>query len=118
MQRMKLTCPFTGVEFEGFKETSLGKFFYANPLKHEMSSVNYDSATNSITISLDDFAHVETVAPDEATDILMISRQRMSQIVNDGVIPAHEIGGKTVLKLKDVLDYKESRKPGRPRKAE
>lgn len=118
MQRMKLTCPFTGVEFEGFKETSLGKFFYANPLNHEMTSVKYDSATNSITINLEDFAHVETVTPDEATDILMISRQRMSQIVNENVIPAHIVAGKPVLKLSQVLDYKENRKPGRPRKAE
>ena len=115
---MILTCPFTGVEFEGFKETSLGKFFYANPLDHEMASVKYDPNTNCITISLDDFAHVETVTQDEATDILMISRQRMSKIVNENVIPAHIIVGKPVLKLAEVLDYKRNRKPGRPRKAE
>lgn len=118
MQRMKLTCPFTGVEFEGFKEQGLGKFFFANPLEHEMTSVKYDHATNSITVSLDDFAHVETVTPDEATDILMISRQRMSKIVNEDVIHAHIIAGKPILKLEEVLDYKENRKPGRPRKAE
>lgn len=118
MQRMKLTCPFTGIEFEGFKEPSLEKFFYANPLNHEMSSVKYDSATNSIVISLDDFSYVETVTPDEATDILMISRQRIYKIINDNVIPAHMIAGKPVLKLDEVLNYKENRKPGRPRKAE
>ena len=118
MQRMKLTCPFTGVEFEGFKEPSLGKFFYANPLEHEMKSVKFDPITNSITISLDDFAHVETVTPDEATDILMISRQRMYKIVNENVIPCHIVAGKPVLVLSQVLDYKQNRKPGRPRKAE
>lgn len=118
MERMFLTCPFTGVEFQAYKDAKLQRLYYANPIEHETMSVNYDPSTNSITINLNDFNHVELVTPEQATDILAISRQRIYQIINDNVINAHTIAGRPFLKLCEVLDYKQNRKPGRPRKAE
>ena len=62
------------------------------------------------------FTRIETVAPNDAADILNVSRQRISQLVNDDVIPSHMVNGQPVFIMSDLLNYKENRKAGRPKK--
>ena len=112
MEKVFLTCPFTGCEFQGFKHN--GKLHFSHPLLHEMFSANVVDGKIIIPERL--FAHVETITPNDAMEILDVSRQRISQLVNDEVIPSHIVNGQTVFLKSDVLDYKENRKAGRPRK--
>ena len=112
MEKVYLTCPFTGVNFQGFKHN--GKIMFNHPLLHEMCSATIDNGKIIIPANL--FAHIETVTPNEAADILCVSRQRISQLINDDVIPSHMVNGQPVFIETELLEYKENRKAGRPRK--
>ena len=114
MEKVFLTCPFTGIEFQGFKHN--GKLHFSHPLLHEMCSANIKD--NRICIPESLFTHIETITPSDAMDILDVSRQRISQLVNDDVIPSHMVNGQPVFLKADVLEYRDSRKAGRPRKGE
>ena len=118
MEKMKLTCPFTGIEFQAFKEPKTHKLYFANPLTHEMVSAKWDKVSNTYVIPAEMFRFVETCTTVEAMEILDVSRQRISQIVNDNVIPSHIVNNQPVFILSDVLQYKENKKPGRPRKVD
>ena len=114
MEKVFLTCPFSGVEFQGFKHN--GKLHFSHPLLHEMFSVSVENGKIIIPESL--FTHVETITPNDAMDLLGVSRQRISQLVNDDVIPSHMVNGQPVFIKSDVVEYAQNRKAGRPRKAE
>ena len=116
MEKMKLTCPFTGIEFQAFKEPKTHKLYFANPLTHEMTSAKWDMIANAYVIPAEMFRYIETISTVEAMEILDVSRQRISQIVNDNVIPSHIVNNQPVFILSDVLQYKENKKPGRPKK--
>ena len=118
MEKMRLTCPFTGIEFQAFKEPKTHKLYFANPLTHEMVSAKWDKVANTYVIPAEMFRFVETCTTVEAMEILNVSRQRISQIVNDNVIPSHIVNNQPVFILSDVLQYKENKKPGRPRKVD
>ena len=118
MEKMKLTCPFTGIEFQAFREPKTHKLYFANPLTHEMVSAKWDKVANTYVIPVEMFRFVETVGTSELAEMLDVSRQRVSQIVNDNVIPSHIVNNQPVFILSDVLQYKENKKPGRPRKVE
>lgn len=113
-----MTCPFTGVEFElkTIDEKMLvpsSKATTHHPLLHVPVDV-YINKRWEVCVPLKYFDHIETVTPIQASEILGVSRQRITQIMHDNVIDSHMVNGSVVLKLSDVLDYKENRKPGRP----
>lgn len=114
MEKVYLTCPFTGVNFQGFKHD--GKLYFNHPLLHEMNACTCENGKITIPESL--FVRIDTITPGEAMEILDVSRQRISQLVNDNVIPSHIINGQPMFIKSDVVQYKENRKIGRPKKDE
>lgn len=116
MERVIFTCPFTGVEFQAFKEPHSKRMFFAHALDHEMFGITWDMERDCFIVPAHMFRHIPTCTPAEAAEILDVSRQRISQLVNDDVIPSHIVNGQPVFVMSDVLNYKESRKAGRPRK--
>lgn len=116
MERAMFTCPFTGVEFQAFKEPHTKKMFFAHALDHEMFGITWDMERDCFIVPAYMFRHIPTCTPAEAAEILDVSRQRVSQLVNDDIIPSHIVNNQPVFILKDVLEYKENRKNGRPRK--
>lgn len=115
MKEIKLTCPFTGVEFSAL-EYADGKILARNPLTGEEIHMNYNCSIKKYNVARKEFKHVETVSLVEAANILDVSRSRISKIAIDGVIPAHIVAGRTIFLLDDVLEYKETRKVGAPSK--
>lgn len=114
MEKVFLTCPFTGASFQAFERED--KLYFARALDHEMYSVTYDKQANCYIIPKELFRHVEIITPGGACEILNVSRARISQLLNDEIIPAHLVNDQPMFILSDVLEYKENRKPGRPRK--
>ena len=120
MESRKLTCPFTGVEFE-LKTLDekmlvpLSKAITHHPLLHVPVDV-YINERWEVCVPLKYFDYIETVTPIQASEILGVTRQRITQIMQDNVIDSHTVNGSVVLKLSDVLEYKDNRKPGRPEK--
>lgn len=131
MEKVKFTCPLTGVPFEMmFQEKIkhlknenfdfklfpiLSKPLCNHPIEHYPLDV-YINERYELCISMIYFELVETVTPVEASEILETSRQRVTQILNDDIIPSHIVNGKPVFKLDDVLEYKSTRSVGRPKK--
>ena len=52
----------------------------------------------------------------DAKDILNVSKQRVHQIVKDGIIETHEIAGVLFFDKSDLERYMKTRKVGRPAK--
>lgn len=111
----KLTCPFTGEKFIGTFNND-NTISIMNPITH--ASYNFKIHGNAITIPLSMFEYIETITPKEAENLLDISRQRMNKIIKDNIIPTYQLNNKKVMRLSDVLRYKQLRKAGRPTKDE
>ena len=115
MKRILLTCPFTGVTFEAL-QTADNNIIGRNPITGNEIRMNFNSSCNRYYIYPDAFKKIETLTLSEAADVLEISVQRISKMVNDGVIPSFEIDGKKKTTLESVLEYKKTRKVGAPKR--
>lgn len=118
MQKKKLTCPLTGCDFEIITTNDENPMFEKFLMNHPIEHYPFEAYVNEryeLCIPLKFFEHIETVNATEAAQLLGVSRQRMSQLVNSSVLNAHMVNGSPVFKLDDVLAYKQERKPGRPK---
>ena len=113
MQELKLTCPFTGVEFTAIKSAD-GDLLVIHPLTSEQIKIDCCSSANRYSMPADTFAHIETATPYDLIDLLQVTRQRVTQIVQNEVIPVHHVNNLPVFLLSDVLEYKKNRKVGAP----
>lgn len=113
MQELILTCPFTGVEFTALKSTD-GDLLVIHPLTGKQIKIDYDSSTNRYSMPAETFAHIPIAAPYDLIDMLQVTRQRVTQIVQNEVIPVHHVNNLPVFLLSDVLEYKKNRKVGAP----
>ena len=116
MQKVTLTCPFTGATFEAL-EYADGKISFRHALTGEELHMNWNATINRYNIAKNAFKHIAIATFQDAAKILDVSRQRITQLAKDGVIEVHDVCGKSVFLLDDVLKYKETRKVGAPRKA-
>ena len=115
MQEVILTCPFTGVTFKALTDVT-GNLYFNHPLTGEACRVNYNISIKKYNMPKEYLKHIETVTLAETAEILEITRQRVSTIAQTGVITPKTVNGQTVFLKDEVLEYKESRKVGRPRK--
>lgn len=117
MQEVMLTCPFTGVTFKALTDVT-GNLYFNNPLTGEACRINYNISIKKYNMPKEYLKHVPTVTLTETAEILEVSRQRVSTIAQTGVIEPKTINGQTVFLLDEVLEYKENRKVGAPRKVD
>lgn len=119
MEKVKLTCPLTGVEFDALinepELVPLARVYVNHPLEHYPMDL-YINEHWELCIPIKSLQHIETIEPADVADVLDVSRQRVYQILADDVIPSHMVNGKTVFKLDDVMRYADTRTPGRPKK--
>lgn len=112
MKEITLTCPFTGVEFKALEQND-GTLLVKNPISGNMHVLKCNEM-GKIEISRNWLDHINMVNAKEAAEILEISRQRISAIIQNKTIPSYLIANTPMLKLSDVLKFKETRKCGRP----
>lgn len=116
MKQVKLTDPFTGVEFDAI-EDSAGNIVASMPLAHMEIKACYDAKTHRYEIPAIWFKHCPTCTFTETADLLHVSTQRVTALVKSGMLQAHTLpNGNRVILLDDITDYNKSRKNGRPRK--
>lgn len=113
MKEIKMTCPFTGVEFTAL-EYADGKIVVKHPLTNELLQVNWNCSIKKYNVPKSFFKHIETITPNETAELLNVSRQRVAQIIKDNVIEAHDVNGSKVFVKDDVIRYRDTRKAGRP----
>ena len=106
------TCPFTGAPFDAVHlDNSL---VVSNPLTG--AQIAYPVREGCIMVPLRTLGHVDTVTPAEAADMLGVSRQRVDQLAGAGKLCQRYVNGSPVFLASDVVEYKGSRKNGRPHK--
>ena len=115
MKEIKLTCPFTGVEFTALEDVN-GNVYAKHALTGEDIKVNWNSSIKRYNIQKSAFKYRETVTPMQAAQMLDVSKQRISQIVQEQIIPVHTVNGSPVFLLADVEKYSKNRTVGRPKK--
>lgn len=114
MQKITMTCPFTGVEFEALKYAD-GSLIVQNPLTGKNVRVGYNRPANRYLVDTHQFKHIETVSSAKAAEMLGVSRARISAIVKDDTIPHYTVNGAHVFLVSDIINYAENRTNGRPK---
>lgn len=106
------TCPLTGASFDAVHlENSLVAI---NPLNG--AQIAYPIRNGYIMVPLWSLEEIETLTPVQAADYLDVSRQRIDQLAATNKICQRYVNGSPVFLKSDVVEYKNNRKNGRPRK--
>ena len=117
MKEIKLTCPFTGVEFTALEDVN-GNIYAKHALTGEDIKLNWNCTIQRYNLPKSALKHYETITPVQAAKMLDVSKQRISQIVQEQIIPVHVVNGSPVFILSDVEKYSKNRAVGRPKKVD
>ena len=71
---------------------------------------------NIITIDKETNEEIQLVYIYDATSILDVSKQRVSQLAKDGILEIYNVYGLPFFKKSDIENYAKTRKVGRPAK--
>lgn len=71
---------------------------------------------NIITVDEKTHEEIKLVYIYDAANILDVSKQRISQLVKDGIIEIYNVYGLPFFKKSDIENYAKTRKVGRPAK--
>lgn len=71
---------------------------------------------NIITVDKETRQEIKLVYIYDAAKILDVSKQRISQLVKDGILDIYNVYGLPFFKLTDIENYAKTRKVGRPAK--
>ena len=115
MQKIILTCPFTGIAFTAL-ENADKSLIVQNPLTGENIRIGYNEPSRRYLLDDRIFSYIETVTCNEAAKLLKVSRARISKMIKDDVIPHYKINGTHMFLKSDILSYGETRSVGRPPK--
>lgn len=71
---------------------------------------------NIITVDQETRQEIKLVYIYDAAKILDVSKQRISQLVKDGILEIYNVYGLPFFKITDIENYAKTRKVGRPAK--
>ena len=111
MRKIEMTCPFTGAPFEGC-ELDSGNIVVVHPITGEQIIMRKSGCSFIIPASC--FEKHEIMNMTEAAEFLDVSKQRISQIANDGVVPVKTVNGQKMFLRSDISNYADTRKVGAP----
>ena len=114
MREIEMTCPFTGANFKGC-ELDSGNIVIVHPITGEHIIMQKKGRVFEIPASC--FFRQDTISMTEAAELLNVSKQRVSQIANDGIVPVKTINGQKVFLRSDISNYADTRKVGAPFKS-
>lgn len=112
-----LTCPFTGGEYHAIENDSTHTLMVLHPTQKVIHHYKYDANSDCYLLPRDIImSHDDLINTTEASHILNVTRQRMTQIIKNDVIPHTTIAGHVMFSREDVLSYAQNRKVGAPPK--
>lgn len=113
MEKIMLTCPFTGVEFEAMKD-QLGNVFTRHAITGESIRLAYIPSTRMYSAPTEAFRHVKTITPSDAAELIGISKSRVSTLCQSGRLKSVTIGNSVFISEDSAIEYRDSeRKAGR-----
>ena len=105
-------CPFTGARFNAIEID--GKLKAINVITGKPLLMEIEDGC--LKIPLSDFKAVSMLDAPETCMTLHVSRQRLSQLIQSGTLKPIYLGNAAFFIEDHVLQYKNTRKTGRPRK--
>lgn len=112
MKVKKFTDPITGIQF--YAPMFNNRILLTNAITGE--KMNCPISHGDVCIPLSWFKDVEMANSPEVCEELKITRARLSQLVSKEVLKPIHIGNEHYFLREHVLEYKRTRKNGRPRK--
>lgn len=112
MDVKKCTCPFTGADFEAVR--SLDTICVVHPLTGEHITMYVNGGHVEVPLSY--LKRIQTMTPTQAAEYLSVSRQRVSELAKTGILQEHYVAGNQMFLANDVIEYRRTRKNGRPKK--
>lgn len=117
MKPISITCPFTGQVIKATENEDTKTLIFQDAITHEPITCKYDFERNCYCIPAEILLRkFDLVSSTHAAYILGVTRQRVSYIAKNEIIKPVVLNGKTMFHRQDVLDYKETRKVGAPKK--
>lgn len=105
MQKVSITCPFTGLEFEAV-EYADGRFIATNVITGEDVHISYNPSIDRYLVPKGAFKHEPLMTLGECAELLDVSKPRVTALVNSGKIKAVRPGSSVYVTKNSVLEYR------------
>ena len=109
MQKVMITCPFTGLEFEAI-EFADGSIIATNKITGEDMRIGLNPSCNRYMIDKRYIRHVPMVTMEECAEFLEVSKPRISKLVKDGRLQTVKPSAALYITRDSMLDYKRHQK--------
>ena len=105
MEKVMITCPFTGMEFEALKYAD-GRLVTSNKITGEEIHISFNSSIRKYMLDAHLFKHVPLVTMDECAETLGVSKPRVSALVKKGKLQTVRPSAALYITKDSMLDYK------------
>ena len=109
MEKVMVTCPFTGLEFEAIKYAD-GRLVTTNKITGQDMQVTYNSSCNRYMIEPKEFKHTPLVTLAECAEYLGVSKPMVTKLAKTGTLLAVRPGASVYVTKKSMLEYDYKRK--------
>lgn len=106
MEKVLITCPFTGLEFEGVKFAD-GRIVTTNALTGEEIRIGYNPSIRKYMLDASLLKHIPLVTMEECAEELGISKPRISVLVKQGRLTSIKPSSALYITKESMLEYKQ-----------
>lgn len=111
MEKVMITCPFTGLEFVALKYAD-GRIVTSNKITGEEIQLTYDPSIEKYMLSGSLLKHVPLLTIEECANELGVSKPRVSVLIKKNRLQTVRPGAVVYITKDSMLDYKRrQRKP-------
>ena len=109
MEKVMITCPFTGLEFEAIKYAD-GRLVTTNQITGQDMQVTYNSSCNRYMIEPKEFKHTPLVTLAECAEYLDVSKPMITKLAKAGTLQTVRPGASVYITKESMLEYDCKRK--------
>lgn len=111
MEKVLITCPFTGLEFQAIKYAD-GRLVATNRITGEDMHITYNSSCNRYMIDPKEFKHTPLVTVAECAEYLNVSKPMISKLAKAGTLQTVRPGATVYITKDSMLEYACKQKRG------
>ena len=108
MEKITVTCPFTGLPFEAIKYAD-GRLVTTNKITGEDMQITYNASNNRYMFLASELKFHALLTMDECADELGISKPRISKLVKQNRLKAIKPDAQLYITRASMLEFKQQR---------
>lgn len=105
MEKVVITCPFTGFEFEALRYAD-GRIVTSNRITGEEIQLTYNPSIKKYMLPASALKHIPMVTMEECAEELGVSKPRISALIKKNRLRTIRPGAVVYITKESVLDYK------------